>query len=105
MERIGPATWSGKIELYSPTLTEWGWDEEATPGYVRSQVHWSHMDLAAGERALLPTFRLPTLIHTRSANAKWLNEISHTNPLWVSPGDGEKLGLETGDLAQGYAVG
>ena len=24
-----------------------------------------------------PTFRLPTLIHTRSGNAKYLNEISH----------------------------
>ena len=32
---------------------------------------------------LLPTFRLPTLIHTRSGNAKWLYEISHSNPLWI----------------------
>ena len=32
---------------------------------------------------LLPTFRLPTLIHTRSGNAKYLNEISHRNPLWM----------------------
>jgi len=38
---------------------------------------------------LLPTFRLPTLIHTRSGNAKWLKEISHTNPLWVHPRDAE----------------
>ena len=36
---------------------------------------------------LLPTFRLPTLIHTRSGNAKYLNEISHRNPLWMSPRD------------------
>ena len=36
---------------------------------------------------LLPTFRLPTLIHTRSGNAKWLYEISHTNPLWLHPED------------------
>ena len=36
--------------------------------------------------ALLPTFRLPTLIHTRSGNAKWLTELSHTNPIWVRMG-------------------
>ena len=32
---------------------------------------------------LLPNFRLPTLIHSRSANAKWLYEIAHQNPVWV----------------------
>ena len=53
-----------------------------------------------GERCLLPTFRLPTLIHTRSANAKWLQEISHTNPLWVNPIDAVKLGLENAGLAR-----
>jgi anaerobic selenocysteine-containing dehydrogenase len=49
---------------------------------------------------LLPTFRLPTLIHTRSANSKWLQEISHTNPLWVHPDDAKRLGLATGDLVR-----
>ena len=47
---------------------------------------------------LLPTFRLPTLIHTRSGNAKWLYEISHTNPLWIHPEDAARLGVATGDL-------
>ena len=36
---------------------------------------------------LLPIFRLPNLIHTRSGNAKFLYEISHKNPLWVNPVD------------------
>ena len=40
-----------------------------------------------GEYPLIPTFRLPTLIHTRSGNAKWLYELSNTNPLWVHPID------------------
>jgi anaerobic selenocysteine-containing dehydrogenase len=58
---------------------------------------------------LLPTFRLPTLIHTRSGNAKWLYEISHTNPLWLHPADAARLAVETGDLlkvatAIGYFV-
>jgi len=34
-----------------------------------------------GEYALVPTFRLPTLIHTRSGNSKWLYELSNTNPV------------------------
>ena len=29
----------------------------------------------------------PVQIHTRSANAKWLDEIAHTNPLWLHPSD------------------
>ena len=98
----GFATPSRKLEFYSPTLAEWGFAEAAVPGYQRSQVHWGELDLLAGERALLPTFRLPTLIHTRSANAKWLQEISHTNPLWMHPEDAAYFGLETGDLARVY---
>jgi len=96
----GFKTPSKKLEFYSPTLAEWSFGDHAIPGYIRSQVHWSQLDLAAGERALLPTFRLPTLIHTRSANAKWLQEISHTNLLWVHPEDAAAIGLETGSLAR-----
>ncbi len=98
--RAGFKTPSGRLEFYSPTLVDWGFEGEAVPGYVRSQVHWSHLDLVAGDRVLLPTFRLPTLIHTRSGNAKWLQEISHTNPLWVHPEDGEALGIANGGLAK-----
>ena len=45
----------------------------------------------AGERILMPTFRLPTMIHTRGGNSKWLNEISHGHPLWIHPSDAEQL--------------
>jgi anaerobic selenocysteine-containing dehydrogenase len=98
--KAGFPTPSKKLEFYSSTLQDWGFGEHAVPGYIRSQVHWKEMDFEAGDRALLPTFRLPTLIHTRSANAKWLQEISHTNPLWVHPSDAEKLGLENGGLVR-----
>jgi anaerobic selenocysteine-containing dehydrogenase len=47
---------------------------------------------------LVPTFRLPNLIHTRSGNAKWLVEISHRNPIWIHTSDAAKLGVATGDL-------
>jgi anaerobic selenocysteine-containing dehydrogenase len=98
--RAGFPTPSRRLEIYSPTLEEWGWPELAFPEYVRSHVHWRELDEGAGEMVLLPTFRLPTLIHTRSGNAKWLQEISHTNPLWVHPEDAERIGVENGDLAR-----
>ena len=48
---------------------------------------------------LLPIFRLPHLIHTRSGNSKFLYEIAHKNPLWLNPVDAQKLGgIRTGDL-------
>jgi anaerobic selenocysteine-containing dehydrogenase len=94
----GFPTPSRKLELFSKTLKDWKWPEEALPGYIRSHVHFSNVDRAKGEMVLLPTFRLPTLIHTRSGNAKWLYEISHTNPLWVHPEDAVRLRVGTGDL-------
>jgi anaerobic selenocysteine-containing dehydrogenase len=106
---LGFPTPSRKLELFSKTLKDWKWPEEALPGYIRSHVHFSNVDRAKGEMVLLPTFRLPTLIHTRSGNAKWLYEISHTNPLWVHPEDAGRLHVGTGDLlkiatAIGYFV-
>ncbi|MBI2368787.1 MAG: molybdopterin-dependent oxidoreductase [Deltaproteobacteria bacterium] len=95
---LGFPTPSRKLEFYSKTLKDWKWPEHALPGYIRSHVHWSEIDRARNEFLLLPTFRLPTLIHTRSGNAKWLNEISHSNPLWMHPSDAERLGVRTSDL-------
>ena len=58
------------------------------------------MDIANNERILLPTFRLPTLIHTRSGNAKYLYEISHGHPLWMNPLDADALEFETGNMVR-----
>ncbi len=91
---------SRRLEFYSPTLVEWGWPEYAIPTYIKSHVHPERIDRAAGERILMSTFRLPTLIHTRSGNSKWLYEISHKNPLWIHTADAAAVGLETGDLAR-----
>ncbi|MCA8920841.1 MAG: formate dehydrogenase, partial [Planctomycetes bacterium] len=52
------------------------------------------------EIVLVPTFRLPVLIHSRSGNAKWLLEIAHSNPLWLNPKDAAPRGLKAGDLAK-----
>ena len=97
---VGFPTPTRKLEIYSQTLAEWGWPEHATPGYLRSHVHHSVLARDRGEFALVPTFRLPVMIHTRSNNAKWLVEIAHTNPLWLNPIDADRLGLKTGDLAK-----
>jgi anaerobic selenocysteine-containing dehydrogenase len=107
--RAGFPTPSRRLEFFSPTLKAWKWPEQAVPNYIRSHVHPSNIDRAGGEMVLLPTFRLPTLIHTRSGNAKWLYEISHTNPLWIHPDDATRLGVTTADLlrvetAIGYFV-
>jgi anaerobic selenocysteine-containing dehydrogenase len=96
--RRGFPTPSRKLEFFSKTLKDWKWPEYAVPGYIRSHVHWSNIDRGRGEMVLLPTFRLPTLIHTRSGNAKWLYEISHSNPLWLNPEDAARLAVTTGDL-------
>ncbi|HZD22608.1 MAG TPA: molybdopterin dinucleotide binding domain-containing protein, partial [Acidimicrobiia bacterium] len=96
--RRGFPTPSGKLEFYSRTLADWGWGEHAIPGYIPSHVHPSQ--LTEDQMPLISTFRLPVQIHTRSANSKWLDEIAHTNPLWIHPVDARRLGVETGDLVR-----
>src|SRR5690606_20387483 len=89
-----------KLELYSTTLADWGWPEMAVPGYVESHVAASRIDRANDEFVLMPNFRLPTLVHTRSGNAKYLNEIANTHPLWTNATDAAELGVATGDLVR-----
>jgi len=96
--RVGFATPTKRLELWSRTMHEWGWPEYATPEYISSHIDRRPMDRAKGEMCLVPTFRLPTLIHTRSGNSKWLYELSNTNPVWIHPEDAERMGLVTGDL-------
>lgn len=89
-----------------------GTRERGNLGREESETHPSasppsHLPTAAtaaalpeGEFVLLPTFRLPTLIHTRSGAAKWLNEIAQQNPIWIHTSDARKLGVRTGDLVR-----
>lgn len=95
----GFPTPSGRLEFWSRTLSDWGWPELALPGYVKSHVHPQNME--QDQSVLISTFRVPVQIHTRSANAKWLDEIAHTNPLWIHPEHAQKLaGVKTGDLVR-----
>jgi len=96
--RRGFPTPSGRLEFFSRTVHDWGWPELAIPAYARSHVH--PKELAPDQLVLISTFRLPVQVHTRSANAKWLDEIAHTNPLWIHPRDAARLGIGEGDLAR-----
>jgi len=97
-EQEGWPTPSGKQELYSKTMIEFGYPEHALPHYrIKSHVHPSNLE-GEDEYCLLPNFRLPQHIHSRSANAKWLVEIAHKNPIWIHPKDAKKLGVEEGEL-------
>ena len=96
--RRGFPTPSGRLEFFSRTLVDWGWQEFAIPTYIESHVHPENLE--DDQTILISTFRLAIQIHTRSANAKWLNEIAHTNPLWIHPSHAAKLGVRTGDLVR-----
>ncbi len=96
----GWLTPSRKLEVYSTAMRDWGWPEQATPGYIESHVSRRHVDVERGQLVLVPTFRLPTLIHTRSGNAKYLNEISNSHPLWVNSVDAARAGVATDDLVR-----
>ncbi|MCA1640794.1 MAG: molybdopterin-dependent oxidoreductase [Acidobacteria bacterium] len=96
--RRGFPTPSGRLEFYSRTLADWGWHEWALPTYIKSHVHPEN--LSDDQTILISTFRLPVQIHTRSANAKWLDEIAHTNPLWMHTSHAARLGVKTGELVR-----
>lgn len=95
---VGFPTPSRKQEFFSKTMEEWNWPEYTIPTYIKSHVHEEQMDRKKGDFPLIPTFRLPVLIHSRSSNAKWLTEIANRNPIWMHPKDAGKFDLKNGDL-------
>jgi anaerobic selenocysteine-containing dehydrogenase len=97
---FGYPTPSRRLEIYSTAMRDWGWPEYATPGYIESHISRRRTDLEHGQLVLVPTFRLPVLIHTRSGNAKYLNEIANSHPLWLHPQDARRHHLVTGDLSR-----
>jgi len=108
----GFATPSRKMEFYAKWLKDWGWPEYAIPIFPKTAaqrkemvhiVSHVHHDFMTEDNAyaLNPIFRLPYNIHTRSANSKWLMEISQNHaPLWMNPIDAKKLGVGRGDAVK-----
>lgn len=72
-----PGAWDWRALALAPAAAAFG------------HLHHSLIDHEHDEYLVLPTYRRPTLIHTRSGNAKHLNELSHTHPLLVHPEDTE----------------
>ncbi|MCA8938988.1 MAG: formate dehydrogenase, partial [Planctomycetes bacterium] len=97
---VGFPTPSKKLEFWSKSMKEHGWADQALPGFIKSHVHPDNIDRDKGEFCLVPTFRLPTLIHSRTGAAKWLNEISNTNPLWMHPEDMRRLKIKNGTIVR-----
>lgn len=97
---IGFPTPSRRQEFFSQTMIDWKWPEYALPVYIKSHVHPDNINKEAGEFPLVPTFRLPVLIHSRSGNAKWLTEIANRNPIWIHSSDAKRIGLKSGDLVR-----
>ena len=50
--KTGFATESRKLEWWSKSMHDWGWEQEATPGYLKTHVYWRDMDIAGNERIL-----------------------------------------------------
>jgi anaerobic selenocysteine-containing dehydrogenase len=89
-EKKGFPTPSGKFEIFSKRLQDRGLP--ALPTYVPIQDHMGIKDdelILTLYRANVMTFRL--------ANAKWLAEILHDNPLWINPETAGAMGLHPGD--------
>jgi anaerobic selenocysteine-containing dehydrogenase len=89
-EKKGFPTPSGKFEIFSKRLQERGFP--ALPVYVPIQAH---KEIKDGE--LILTVHRANVMTMRLANAKWLSEILHSNPLWINPQTARAMGLREGD--------
>jgi anaerobic selenocysteine-containing dehydrogenase len=86
----GFPTPSGKLEIFSKTLKEKG--QPGWPVYVPIQ---SYQDLQEDEWILM--VNRANVMTSRLANAKWLAEILHDNPLWINTQVARARGIQEGD--------
>lgn len=68
----------------------------------------SHEKMKEDELVLI-TFKWNVHVQSRTANQKWLDEIVHTNPVWINAAVAGKKGIKNGDLVRvttgiGYLV-
>ncbi|MCL4515813.1 MAG: molybdopterin-dependent oxidoreductase [Firmicutes bacterium] len=85
---------SGKFEIYSKKMEEKGFP--ALPTYVPVAAHRKMKD----DELILTTFKVSTQTQSRTANCKWLTEISHDNPLWIHPRTAAARGIKDGDTVK-----
>jgi anaerobic selenocysteine-containing dehydrogenase len=91
-KRGGFKTVSGKFEIDSEELKRSGFP--SLPVYEPIPGH----ETLRGE-FILTTFK-PGLMTARTGNAKWLSEIVHDNPMWISKIAAAELHIEKNDLVK-----
>jgi anaerobic selenocysteine-containing dehydrogenase len=89
-EKKGFNTPSGKFEIFSRRLEESGLPP--LPAYVPIQAHQGMK-----EEELILVVNRANVMTLRLANAKWLAEILHENPLWINPETAQAKGIREGD--------
>ncbi|MCX5908033.1 MAG: molybdopterin-dependent oxidoreductase [Deltaproteobacteria bacterium] len=89
-EKKGFPTPSGKFEIFSKKLQEKGFP--AMPVYVPVRGHQGMK-----EEEFILTVNRANVMTSRLANAKWLAEILHSNPLWIHSTTARNLNLKDGD--------
>ena len=96
-EREGFPTPSGKVEICSSILKEYGWDP--LPKYEEpSYSPVSRPDLAEKYPLILNTgSRLPMFIHSEMYNVPWCRELRPEPTVDINPLDAEKRVLREGD--------
>ncbi|MFQ6092322.1 MAG: molybdopterin-dependent oxidoreductase [bacterium] len=90
-EKRGFNTPSGKFEIYSKRLEKAGF--HPLPVYEPVAEHRR----LRTEQLILTTFQWNVHTHGYTANAMWLSEIVHDNPMWINPETARARGLKTGD--------
>ena len=83
---------SGYMELYSQLLVDKGLP--AMPSWEQAPEHLAMKP----DDLILTTYKVSTQIHSRSANCKYLTEISHDNPAWINPVTASARGIADGDM-------
>ena len=68
----------------------------------------AHKAMQADDLVMI-TFKVNVHTQSRTSNLKWLQELSHNNPLWINPETAAKRGIKDGDLVRvqsgvGYMV-
>jgi thiosulfate reductase / polysulfide reductase chain A len=82
---------SGYMELYSEIVA--AKDLPAMPSWTPAPEHQAMKP----DDLIMITFKLATQIHSRSANCKYLTEISHDNAAWINPVTAAARGIADGE--------
>ena len=83
---------TGLLEIRSKALADKGFDE--IPKWMPIPEH----ENMGKDDLILTTFKVNVQTHSRTQNCKWLTEIYHENPAWLSPATAAARGIKDGDM-------